>query len=152
MQLLTAVRSNALFLDALAASILLAGLIAGCAASNPQQPETSAAVASDPGVREALVTSCYGCHSDDARDPWYARLAPSRWVSGSAREALNFSQWQSYSAKQRAHATGLIASVVGDGSMPPADYTFFVRSARLGADRKEEIAKWAAHDGAAPAH
>lgn len=137
--------------------MLVAALLCGCSASNTQPSEiaenSADGVAPEPQVREALVTACYGCHSDQTPDPWYARLAPSRWASNSARQALNFSQWQSYSTEKRAAERGLIASVVNSGAMPPADYTFFDRSARLEAEQKQQIAKWASHDGAAlPAH
>lgn len=98
------------------------------------------------------MTSCYGCHSDQGSDPWYARLAPSRWVSGSARQALNFSEWNSYPAEKRAAELNLIASVVSSGTMPPGDYSIIVRSARLGAEQKQQIAQWAAHQAAVPAH
>jgi len=61
----------------------------------------------------------------------------------SARAALNFSEWDRYDGKRRAHAAGPIAAVTQDGTMPPADYTFFNRAARLSDAERTIVARWA---------
>jgi hypothetical protein len=101
------------------------------------------APAIDAAVRPLLVRSCFPCHSDERADPWYAKLGPSSWSTYGARAALNFSQWDRYDGERRARVAGLIAAVTQDGSMPPADYTFFNHAARLGDAERAAVIRWA---------
>ena len=45
-----------------------------------------------------LRTSCYDCHSNETRYPWYSYVAPVSWLvrrdTHEGREHLNFSDWQ----------------------------------------------------------
>jgi cytochrome c len=58
-----------------------------------------------PKVRETLMTKCADCHSTQTRAPLYGRLAPFSWLMErdivEAREAMNLSQWNHYSAEER---------------------------------------------------
>jgi hypothetical protein len=97
------------------------------------------------------MNSCFGCHSDSGSLPWYAKIAPSYWADRSgARRALNFSEWHNYDARRRHAEIQAIAAAVSGGSMPPGDYTFFDRAARLTADQKESVSQWAAKQLAFP--
>ena len=46
-----------------------------------------------------LKTSCYDCHSNETRYPWYAYIAPVSWLVvkdvKNGRGDLNFSEWDS---------------------------------------------------------
>ncbi len=108
-------------------------------------------VSPDPGINRILADSCYSCHSNEA-ETWYARLQPSRWLGNSALEDLNFSDWQSYSAERRRDAIRQIASAVDSDAMPPSGYLLFHPHARLTAEQKAAIDRWAAADGAVAAH
>lgn len=51
-----------------------------------------------PGSVDSLLRrSCYDCHSDSTRWPWYARIAPVSWVITDdvrhGRSNLDFSRW-----------------------------------------------------------
>ena len=54
-----------------------------------------------------MKTSCFDCHTDQTRYPWYNNVAPvSWWLDGhieEGREHLNFSEWASYTAKKKDH-------------------------------------------------
>ena len=102
------------------------------------------AAALDGEARGLLDRACFPCHSDDRRDPWYAKLAPSSWSTTGARRALNFSEWPRYDDERRARAVGAVATVVDAGTMPPADYTFFNHGAKLTTDEKQLLVRWAA--------
>jgi hypothetical protein len=95
-------------------------------------------------VRPLLDRACSPCHSDDRRDPWYAKLAPSSWSTTGARRALNFSDWARYDEERRSRAIGAVGAVVDAGTMPPADYTFFNHGAKLTIDEKQLLIRWAA--------
>jgi len=122
-------------------------LALGCASGGPPPPnaETSggAVVASDALVQNVLVRSCYGCHSSDGNLEWYAKLAPSAWFVGSAREKLDFSGWQGYDADRRKAELESIAKVVRSGDMPPWDFALFDSAAKLSPAEKESVTRWA---------
>jgi hypothetical protein len=125
-------------------------LVAGCSTSQPAAaPEApSNAVSSDRAVNTILETSCFQCHSNTGRVPWYAAVSPTYLAANSARGVLNFSDWQSYDAEKKAAELNSIAQSVGAGSMPPGDYTALDHSARVSDDQKDTLLKWAAQ----PAH
>jgi hypothetical protein len=138
------------------ASIIYLGLsvallLAGCSSSQqtvaPSAPPSNA-ISADAEVNTILEKSCFQCHSSNGTAPWYAAVSPTYLASNSARQALNFSDWPSYDTAKRADELKSIAQAVGDGSMPPGDYTALDHSAALAEDQKQVLLKWAA----VPAH
>jgi len=134
--------------------LLLAGVLAsGCSATR------TASLSSSPGdigvtdarVAGALVTSCYECHSNQDAAPWNAKLAPSYWFAGSARETLNFSTWDQYDPRKRSEQLSAIAKTVSSGEMPPWDYKLLHPSGGLNVENKAAIVQWASQ-AAVPAH
>jgi hypothetical protein len=100
-------------------STLLSLLAVGCSSSGeyvatPSAPlsNSSAAVSADPGVNAILAKSCYSCHSRGGIAPWYAAISPTYLASNSARNALNFSDWQTYDSERKAaELKGIVQSV-----------------------------------------
>ena len=135
---------------AIASIIGLALLLAGCASSQQTAPSSAPAnaISSDPDVNATIERSCFQCHSSTGSAPWYAAISPTYLAANSAREVLNFSDWQSYDAEKRAAEMRAINHSVDSGSMPPGDYTMLDHSARLADDQKQALLKWAAQ----PAH
>ncbi|MGD0118323.1 MAG: heme-binding domain-containing protein [Candidatus Binatus sp.] len=135
----------------------LALLFMGCSSSQQTAaPATTAqhstnAVSTDPQVNAILQQSCYECHSTGGSAPWYAAVSPTYLAANSARGMLNFSDWQTYDAQKKADALKNIEQAVGDGSMPPGDYTALDHSSRLTDDEKMLLIKWASQP-ALPAH
>ncbi len=128
----------------------------GCSSSQEPGPalqETSNpsnVVSTDARVNEILERSCYSCHSTGGSAPWYAAVSPTYLAANSARNVLNFSDWQSYDGDKRAGELKSIAQSVESGSMPPGDYTALNHTARLSDDDKQVLLAWVS--GAAPAH
>ena len=61
----------------------------------------------DTEILKILERSCYDCHSDNTKYPWYAKVFPLSWylynhVEG-GRKKLNFSQFAGYDVKRRNH-------------------------------------------------
>ena len=141
----------------IAAGLLSVGLLAACAASPPIPPPAATAAPAtasaglDPKVAPLMVSACYPCHSDQRRDPWFAKIAPSSWWTKGARKTLNFSAWSHYDVATRAVEIQMIADSVRKGTMPPADYTFFNHGARLNDEQRRVVLAWAAVQ-AAEAH
>jgi hypothetical protein len=143
----------------LALAILVAAAIAGCSSSEdiaaPGAAATSQAnpVISDPQVNALVINSCFGCHSNGGRAPWYATIAPSYWWNRSgALDAVNFSDWQTYDSQRKAATIQAIAAAVSSRAMPPGDYTFFDSSARLSDTQAQAVTEWAAKQLLRPVH
>ena len=53
-----------------------------------------------PDVAKLIKTSCYDCHSNETKYPWYASIAPSSWFLkhhiDEGRKELNFSTFATY--------------------------------------------------------
>ena len=128
-------------------------MIAGCSTSKEPAtfgstpPGSTKPVSSEP-VNAILQQSCFQCHSTGGVAPWYAAVSPTYLAANSAREVLNFSDWQTYDAAKKARELKNIEQSVSAGSMPPGDFTVLDPSARLSDDQKRELLKWAA----LPAH
>ena len=143
----------------LAVGLLAAIPISGCSSSNTNPPmmTTSAntfdAVTSDPQVQKVLYSSCYDCHSEQGSPPWNAKLAPSYlFGAGDARNALDFSAWQSYDAKRKQNEMKAIAEAVENGSMPPGDYEFLHPEAEPNAEERQILVQWASKMTPVAAH
>jgi Haem-binding domain len=152
-------RRRAILAGAAALALGAATVAPGCSSQSAQSAAPAAqagpanAVTSDPAVKTVLVDSCYDCHSERGDAPWNARLAPSYWFAGSAREKLDFSQWHTYSPQRRKRELTAIAKVVKDREMPPWDYKLFHPSASLDAAQSQTVDQWADKLAAAlPAH
>ncbi len=97
-------------------------------------------------VMEVFKRSCYDCHSNETKWPWYADVAPMKWVVRrdviEGRKALNFSIWQEYSSEQKKELKKQIyRSVVI--AMPLPQYLWLHPEAKLTKSQKDLIRNWA---------
>lgn len=85
-------------------------------------PPVLGEIESPPEVHAILERSCYDCHSNQTRWPWYSRMAPVSWLVASdvheGREHLNFSAWRSDSTDKRHELREEIRKNVEEGEMP----------------------------------
>lgn len=108
-------------------------------------------------VKEVLETSCYDCHSDRTRWPWYSRVAPvSWWVQyevTEGRRRLNFSDWAAYASDPGTEKNKLeqIASRIERGDMAPWYYRLMHPRARLTPLQRETIMSWISQTSATDA-
>ncbi len=97
-------------------------------------------------VMEILRTSCYDCHSNESEWPWYSNIAPVSWLVvddvNEGREHLNFSEWQSYTAEDKAEDIEEIWEEIEEEEMPLWFYLPLHPEARLSDAQKETIRKW----------
>jgi heme-binding protein len=113
-------------------------------------------------TRELVVESCYDCHSNLTKWPWYSYVAPVSWLVErdvyKGRDELNFSEWQRIvekirekAAKERekelregkthkAKVDGLL-KVVLEGEMPLWFYPLLHPDARLSDTERQELAR-----------
>ena len=89
--------------------------------------------------------SCYDCHSNQTNIPWYASVAPASFFIKRhvdlGRQWVNFSIWESYSAKEKDKKLGEIYKSVYH-AMPVPDYLKFHKDAKLNKKQKEIIRTW----------
>ncbi|HLF14394.1 MAG TPA: heme-binding domain-containing protein [Bacteroidota bacterium] len=108
--------------------------------------DISAAVAVPDAVGGILRESCYDCHSNSTRYPWYAGIQPVRWWLedhiGEAKGQLNFSEFATGSLRRQYHKLEEISEQVGAGEMPLPSYLILHRDAELSADQKTLLLRW----------
>lgn len=95
-------------------------------------------------VASMFRESCYDCHSNETKFPWYAHIAPSSWLLSrdirEARQRVNFSNWEKLSKIQQIAMLSNVAIEVKNGDMPFWAYPIMHPKARMSkVDRKEMI-------------
>lgn len=111
-------------------------------------PPVSAPLALPPGeVGEILEAACMDCHSNRTVWPWYARVAPAKFLIAKhvkdGRAELNFSTWGEYTLRRQGRKFEEIVELVEAGSMPERSYTWLHPEARLTAAQREVLVRWA---------
>ena len=98
-------------------------------------------------VQAILERSCYDCHSNETKWPWYAYVAPvSFFVSHhveEGREHLNFSTWSRYDTKKQAHKVEEMVEETGEGEMPLWSHVLIHGEAALSSQDKATLVAWA---------
>lgn len=97
-------------------------------------------------IAVVLKSSCYDCHSNFTRYPWYDRIAPvSWWVNGHidhGKGELNFSEWGSYSVKRKQKKLKEIVEEIEAGKMPLDSYLIMHGDAKLTPDQVDALKVW----------
>ena len=99
-------------------------------------------------VQGILKNSCYDCHSNNTRYPWYSHIQPIGWWIQShvneGKEHLNFSEFGTYSEKRARHKFEEIEESMNTGWMPLESYTIIHKDAILTAEQSNAVRTWAA--------
>jgi Haem-binding domain len=100
-----------------------------------------------PNIDKMVRQSCYDCHSNETRWPWYSQISPVSWWLKShvndGRKELNFSEFATYSKVKKAKRLGAVGEEVKGGDMPLPSYLPMHPAAHLtDADRGAFVA-WA---------
>jgi hypothetical protein len=97
-------------------------------------------------ISTIIRTSCYDCHSNQAKYPWYSHVAPSSWLVRKdieqGRKALNFSEWSGYPERRMIGNLQDIQEETAAGGMPLPAYTLIHHKAKLNPEQKKIIAQW----------
>lgn len=97
-------------------------------------------------IKNKLRTSCYDCHSNNTRYPWYNKIQPvamflqNHVVDG--KKELNFSEWDSLSVRRKKSKLRSIVNQIKDHEMPLSSYTIIHRDAKFTETEKQEMIKW----------
>lgn len=117
--------------------------------SNPtSDPALSIAAVASPDARITgiLQRSCYDCHSNESRWPWYSQIAPVSWTVAhdveEGREHLNFSTWGSYSNEDKLHLLDELCEEIEKGKMPMGNYLMMHPEADLTEEEQMILCQW----------
>ena len=98
-------------------------------------------------VATILRNSCYDCHSNNTRYPWYSKVQPiGMWMAdhiNHAKEELNFNEFGDYSVKRKKKKLKEITEEIEEDEMPLPSYTWIHRDAQLSKDDKKALISWA---------
>jgi len=110
-------------------------------------PPVESDLAAPDDVKRILRRSCYDCHSNETRWPWYARVAPVSWLISSdvaeGRREVNFSAWSQFTGGRLARKFKEIVEQVEENKMPQWYYVLLHPEAKLEPREKEIILNWA---------
>jgi mono/diheme cytochrome c family protein len=129
--------------------IAVAALLAGAqfVPVHRTNPADGGDVVAPAGIAAILERSCYDCHSNRTKWPWYSSVAPVSWLVAhdvnEGREHLNFSRWREYPAKDRKRLAEEAVEEVEKGAMPMKIYLLMHRSAKVDASGLENLRGWA---------
>ncbi len=98
-------------------------------------------------VKRILERSCYDCHSNRTRWPWYSRVAPVSWLVArdvhEGREEINFSEWPMFDFDEQDHLLEQVEKQVTRGKMPLPVYLIMHGDAALSRADRETLLAWA---------
>ena len=98
------------------------------------------------GVQEMLRTSCYDCHSNSTRYPWYANVQPVGWWMNNhileAKRELNFSEFASYRLRRQYKKLEEMVTQVDKEEMPLPSYLIIHTDAKFSREQKEQFIAW----------
>lgn len=100
-------------------------------------------------VKMILKESCYDCHSDFTRYPWYNNITPvNYWLANhinDGKKHFNVSNWVGNSVKRKDHKMEELIEMVEKKYMPIESYTFAHTEAKLSEDQIKAVVDWAKH-------
>jgi mono/diheme cytochrome c family protein len=115
-----------------ALGLIIGVLFAGFVAIQFYRPQlTNPPVLADfqapPTVKQIFVTSCYDCHSNQSKIPWFDQPAPAYWLVvrdiKRGRMHLNFSNFGKQSPASQKAVLYEAVNMIRLGAMPPRRYT-----------------------------
>lgn len=100
----------------------------------------------DAEISKILKTSCYDCHSNEVKYPWYTNIAPvSWWIKhhiNEGSEHLNFSEWGNYASRKADHKLEECVEMIESGEMPMSSYTLLHNEAKLSKEQQARLINW----------
>ena len=94
-------------------------------------------------VAAILKVSCYDCHSNNTRYPWYSVLQPGTWFMArhikKGKEELNFDEFNNYSKRRKKAKIKSIISQIEKEEMPLKSYLLLHPDAGLTPNKKKVL-------------
>jgi hypothetical protein len=97
-------------------------------------------------IAQILSNSCYDCHSNNTRYPWYFNIQPVAWWMADhvqeGKKHLNFDEYASYRLRRQYGKFDDTIDMIKDDEMPLPSYLWEHRDARLSPEQKEKLTAW----------
>ena len=94
-------------------------------------------------VAAILKVSCYDCHSNNTRYPWYSELQPGAYFMAQhikeGKEELNFDEFNNYSKRRKKAKIKSIISQIEKEEMPLKSYLLLHPDAGLTPNKKKVL-------------
>ncbi len=94
-------------------------------------------------IKKSLQVSCYDCHSNNTKYPWYNKIQPVAWYLenhvAEGKAELNFNEWGNYSERRKNSKLRSIIKQIESGEMPMDSYTLIHRDAILDSSARNDI-------------
>jgi len=132
--------------------VILAQLIRPERGNPPTDPAMSirANKAVPKEILAILERSCFDCHSNETRWPWYSAVTPMNFlIAGDvtrARKRLNFSEWGKHKPIKAQGLLQMIDDQVSLGEMPLPQYLALHPLARLTESDIAALSEWALNE------
>lgn len=98
-------------------------------------------------VTYILKETCFDCHSDVTRYPWYDKITPvNYWLAEHVEDGkkhFNISAWNDYSTKKKDHKFEELIEMVEEKEMPLESYTYTHSEAKLTDAQIAAVIDWA---------
>ena len=86
-------------------------------------------------VKNLLANSCFDCHSNNTKYPWYTNIQPVGWLMANhindGKKELNFNELAALSTRRRNSKFKSISQQIEQAKMPLKSYLFIHRNAAL---------------------
>ena len=109
-------------------------------------PQVTGEIEAPEKIMAILRRSCYDCHSNETKWPWYSSLAPASLLVArdvhDGRKHLNFSEWANYNPKEKKHKQEECGEMVATGEMPLWFYLPLHSEATLSDEEIELLVTW----------
>jgi hypothetical protein len=104
-------------------------------------------IGAPPEVEAILRASCFDCHSNETKWPFYARIAPASWLLikdvKKGRSRMNFSEWGDVGEEDRQLDKESSWDQIEEGEMPLEVYIYPMHlEARLDDKKKAVLKSW----------
>ena len=130
----------------LALLLLIAQFIRPAKNTGDTSRDITAAMNVPEDVDIMLRTSCYDCHSNETRYPWYAEFQPVGWWLNDhiqdAKRELNFSEFKNFRVRRQYVKLQESAEQIGKDLMPLPSYLILHTGSNLSQQQKERLISW----------
>lgn len=114
---------------------------------NQTNPPVIQDVAAPADIEAILRNSCYDCHSNETKWPWYSRIAPGSFLITrdvvEGRKHLNFSEFADLDMFDSSDVADEIIEVMEEGEMPIVPYLLLHPGASLSDSQTKALKTWA---------
>ncbi|WP_312343859.1 heme-binding domain-containing protein [Chryseobacterium binzhouense] len=99
-----------------------------------------------PEISKLISNSCYDCHSDETKYPWYSSIAPVSWWLKNhvdeGRKHLNFSIFATYEPKRQIHKMEECVEMLEKHEMPLESYYLGHQDAKITDAERQKLIQY----------